>query len=92
MTGIETVSELQNKLAVPLMIFSAFGEGLLVQETVGKGALVYLVKPLDVPHIIPTIETALEPATELSKLTDSEFHHNRALHHRHPDPAADSDY
>jgi AmiR/NasT family two-component response regulator len=43
-----------------------------VREAREAGALGYLVKPLDVPRIIPSLETALARARDLAGLRESE--------------------
>lgn len=79
MSGIETAREIQSKYNIPFMIFSAYGENQMVKEAVDNGALGYLVKPLDVAQLIPSIEAALERAAEINKLKETEYHLNRAL-------------
>ena len=80
LNGIETAQRLNEDHQLPFMVFSAYGDDELVKEAVAVGALGYLVKPLDVPQIVPAIEAALERSNELGKLKSSEFHLNRALH------------
>ena len=79
MTGIEAASKFQSEHAVPFMILSAYNDGNFVEEAVKLGALGYLIKPMDVPQILPSIETALKRSADLKELKDKEFHLNRAL-------------
>jgi response regulator NasT len=58
---------------------SAYSDTELVRLAVEEGALGYLVKPMDVTQIVPSIEAALARAAELRKLRDSEAHLNQAL-------------
>lgn len=78
-SGIEAAQELAAKYDLPFMIFSAYSEQNLVQEAIERGALSYLIKPLDVVQIMPAIETALRRAKDIKLLKESEFHLNRAL-------------
>ena len=79
MNGIETAEALHAQYQVPFLIFSAYGDEELVSQAVNRGALGYLVKPLDVEQIVPTIATALERARQIEKLNENEMHLNRAL-------------
>ena len=79
MSGIEVAQELAIKYDLPFMIFSAYSDQNLVEEAIERGALSYLIKPLDVIQITPAIETALRRAKDIRSLKESEFHLNRAL-------------
>jgi response regulator NasT len=72
MSGIEVARELHDKVGTPFVFLSAFGDRDIVQPAVELGALGYLVKPLDVSQIVPTIETALLQASEVRRLHDAE--------------------
>lgn len=79
MDGIEAAQEVAEKYGTPFMIFSAYSDQNLVDEAIERGALSYLIKPLDVVQITPAIETALQRAKDLKSLKETEFHLNRAL-------------
>lgn len=79
MSGIEAAQEISEKYDTPFMIFSAYSDQSLVDEAIERGALSYLIKPLDVIQITPAIETALRRAKDLKSLRETEFHLNRAL-------------
>ena len=55
---------------LPFIFLSAFGDSDIIKRANELGALGYLVKPLDVPQIIPEIEAALARATQISELKD----------------------
>ena len=55
---------------LPFIFLSAFGDPDIIRRANELGALGYLVKPLDVPQIIPEIEAALARATQISELKD----------------------
>lgn len=78
-TGIETARELRGATAVPYLFLSAYSDLDIVKSAVDEGALGYLVKPIDVTQIVPTIEAALARAAELRELRERETHLNNAL-------------
>jgi response regulator NasT len=57
---------------IPFLFLTAYDDEAFVREAQESGALGYLVKPLDIPHIIPTLETALARAQDLAGLKQSE--------------------
>ena len=79
MDGIELGRMLQQKTTVPFLYLSAYGQPDIVKQAVEHGALGYLVKPLDIPQIVPEIEAALSRAAELKKLRESEGQLSAAL-------------
>lgn len=79
LNGIETACQLKDKHNTPFMIFSAYGENELVKDAIANGALGYLVKPLDISQLLPSVETALEQAAQLKNFQEKEHHLNRAL-------------
>ena len=57
---------------ISFMFLTAYDDEAFVREAQQAGALGYLVKPIDVPHIIPALETALARARDLLKLRENE--------------------
>jgi len=57
---------------IPCMFLSAYDDADFVRQAEQAGALGYLVKPLDVPRIIPSLKTALARARDLAVLRESE--------------------
>lgn len=57
---------------IPFLFLTAYDDEAFVREARQAGALGYLVKPLDVPRIIPTLETALARARDLAALRENE--------------------
>ena len=57
--------------AVPFMFLSAYDDPATIGRATELGALGYLVKPLDVPQIIPSIEAALARAAQIRSLKDT---------------------
>ena len=79
MSGIELGRRLREQFGVPFMYLSAYGDQDVVQQAVDEGALGYLVKPLDIQQIAPSIEAALKRSGEIKGLRQSEVQLNQAL-------------
>jgi response regulator NasT len=79
LTGVEAARLIRQKTNVPFIFLSAYGEKEIVKLAVEEGALGYLIKPVDVPQIVPAIEAALARAAELSELRDSMHNLTSAL-------------
>ncbi len=70
--GIELGRLLQERSSVPFLCLSAYSQPDIVVRAVQHGALGYLVKPLDIAQILPSVETALARASEIRKLREKE--------------------
>ena len=57
---------------IAFLFLTAYDDKAFVHEAQQAGALGYQVKPVDVPHLIPSLETALARAQDLKKLRESE--------------------
>ena len=79
MSGIEFAQWLKSTLGVPFLFFSAYDDLQIVEDAAKLGALGYLVKPLDVPQMLPTIRTALQRAQEIQRLQQAEIDLSTAL-------------
>lgn len=66
--GLELAERLHNLDHIPFLMLSAFSDAQNVECASGFGALGYLVKPMDVEQIRPTIEAALQRAQEIDSL------------------------
>ena len=70
---------------IAFLFLSAYDDEASVREAQQAGALGYLVKPIDVPRLIPSLETALARARDLVGLRESEeklvasLHDNREI-------------
>lgn len=71
MSGVEAAHLICEQTSTPFMFLSAYGDKEVVQLAVEQGALAYLVKPVDIPQVVPTIEAALARAVEISELRQS---------------------
>ena len=67
MSGVQLAERL-GELGLPFIFLSAYGDPHIIQRAKELGALGYLVKPLDVPQIIPELEAALARAREIREL------------------------
>ena len=68
LSGIETASILYKTNAIPFLFLSAFNDAATVSMAVSEGALGYLIKPIDVDHMLPTVQTALNRSAEIKLL------------------------
>lgn len=69
--GLELARRLRDETTVPFLFFSAYGDEAMVQRAVEIGALGYLIKPLQVASIVPTLRTALARSREIGGLRDA---------------------
>ena len=72
MSGIDFSRWLTATLDVPFLFLSAYNDSKTVLAATELGAFGYLVKPLDVPQILPTLQTALQRAQEFQVLQRNE--------------------
>jgi len=59
MSGFDVAAYLRESLQTPFMFLSAFADDATVAQVKALGAVAYLVKPLDITQIVPTVEAAL---------------------------------
>jgi two-component system, response regulator PdtaR len=71
MSGFDVAAYLRDHLHVPFMFLSAFADDATVQKVKELGAVAYLVKPLDIGQILPTVAAALAqlPARAAARAT-----------------------
>jgi response regulator NasT len=79
MSGIELAKHLRAHTNVPIMFLSSHREVDVVREAVQNGAVGYLVKPINISQIIPSIEAGLARAEEIRQLRRIEADLTRAL-------------
>ncbi|TDM09253.1 MAG: response regulator [Ideonella sp. MAG2] len=58
-SGFDVAAYLREYLGTPFMFLSAFADDDTVNQVKELGAVAYLVKPLDIAQIVPTVEAAL---------------------------------
>lgn len=78
-SGVEVAMWLREHTDTPFIFLSAYGDADVVEEAVCAGALGYLVKPLDVQQILPSIDAALMRGRELNALLEEEAQLSTAL-------------
>jgi len=78
-TGVDAAKQLLDKAEVPCIFLSAYSDDEFVAKASEAGALGYLVKPIDVQHVLPTIESAMQRASEIRQLKQTESQLNNAL-------------
>jgi response regulator NasT len=67
-SGLELAQRLHELDHIPFILLTATADAHVVEQATQDGALGYVVKPVDVPQLVPTIETALARATNLQNL------------------------
>ena len=58
-TGFDVAEYLRDVCRIPFMFLSAFSDQATADKVQSLGAVAYLVKPLDVGKIVPTVDAAL---------------------------------
>lgn len=66
--GMALADRLRDFEHVPFVMFSAYSDASSVAKATQSGALAYLVKPMDVVQMVPTLEAAMQRAKELRGL------------------------
>ena len=59
MSGFDVAAYLRDHLRIPFMFLSAFADDETLQKVKALGAVAYLVKPLDISQILPTVAAAI---------------------------------
>lgn len=77
--GLFLARRLQELDHIPFMMLSAYSDQAMIDQASQFGALGYLVKPLDIPQLIPGIEAALSRANELQGLRETRLQLQAAL-------------
>lgn len=78
-SGIELARQMRCSEGPPVVFLSAYSDLGLVETAVGEGALGYLVKPLDITQVVPTLEAALARSREVQALLMNKDHLSVAL-------------
>ena len=67
-SGLQLAERLQQLDHIPFVILSAYSDQPMIDRATQLGALAYLVKPMDIPKLVPSLEAALARANELQEL------------------------
>jgi response regulator NasT len=78
-SGLDLARQLRETGEVPFIFLTAYSEPDIVRQAAECGALGYVVKPVDMPQLVPAIEAALARAAELGKLRETERQLQTAL-------------
>ncbi len=79
MDGITLAQHLQSEFAIPSMFLSGSDDAGVVAQATDGGAVGYLVKPVDIANIVPSVRAAMARADEIRQLRDSESRLTLAL-------------
>lgn len=78
-SGIETAKQIYQEFQIPFLFLSAVTEQDTVASAVREGALGFLVKPIELSQLLPSIETALVRAAEINSLHNQKENLETAL-------------
>ncbi len=70
-SGLELARDMAED-GIPFVFLTAHDDDAFVHEAESAGALGYMVKPLDVQRMIPSLKTALARARDLTSLRENE--------------------
>lgn len=79
MSGVEVARELRRDNLASFVFLSAFGDETVVRDAAEAGALGYLVKPVDIPQLVPFIEAAIARGREIDLLRSTAEQLEQAL-------------
>jgi AmiR/NasT family two-component response regulator len=79
MSGLDLARLFRARGAPPFVFLSAFADESVVREAAEAGAMGYLIKPVDVPQLVPFVEAAMARAREMAGLRSSAGHLEQAL-------------
>jgi two-component system, response regulator PdtaR len=88
-SGFDVAEYLRDVSRIPFMFLSAFSDPATIEQVERLGAMAYMVKPLDVGQIVPTVESAFAklrsaaPAPGADSLADPVPLAVGVLMHRH---------
>lgn len=79
LSGFEIARGLRDRFDLASLFLSAYGERDLITRAVNEGGLGYLVKPVMVEQLIPSIETAMARARDIKALAEARSQLEQAL-------------
>ncbi|MDO9597141.1 MAG: response regulator [Azoarcus sp.] len=79
MSGLDLAKRFATMGGPPFVFLSAFGHESVVREAADAGAMGYLIKPVDVPQLVPFIEASIARAREIEGLRSTSSHLEKAL-------------
>ncbi len=78
-SGIEAAIAIKRESPTPFLFLSASDEKDIVQQAISAGALGYLVKPIDIFQLVPSVEAALVRANDMKILHQAQEQLSNAL-------------
>ncbi|MDP3610040.1 MAG: response regulator [Methylophilus sp.] len=66
--GLELIEYLNDSNQIPFILLTAHSDQEIITQAKESGAMGYLVKPVDISQLIPTIETAIYRSQEIKNL------------------------
>jgi response regulator NasT len=78
-TGLETVQEITNRTAVPVVLMSPDSNDAVVREAVAAGVVAFLTQPVDARQLLPVIHIAIQRARDYQALRSRAEQLNAAL-------------
>lgn len=66
--GLEIARQSAAKTSVPVIFLSAYSDPSIVEGAIVAGAMLYLVKPIDIQQLLPIIRTVLQRSREMNAL------------------------
>jgi len=79
MSGTELAQRLMSEHGLPALFLSAYSDREMVESAIARGGLGYLVKPVDVPNLIPALQTALARGRDINALLEAKSQLEQAL-------------
>lgn len=79
LSGLDVAKWLKENTGTPFLFLSAYDDRETVDNAAAAGALGYLIKPVDVPQILPAIRAALMRGAEIRQLRETEKNLTYAL-------------
>ena len=70
MSGVDLAQRLKQLANMPVLFLSAYNDKDIVEAALAEGGLGYMVKPVEIPQLVPAIEAAWVRGQELRNLTD----------------------
>jgi two-component system, response regulator PdtaR len=77
--GLELTKSLNDFNQIPFILLTAHSDQEIITQAKESGAMGYLVKPVDISQLIPTIETALHRSQEIHSLRNTKKQLQTAL-------------
>lgn len=78
-SGIDLAGWMKENTELPFIFLSAYSDEEIVSAAIDQGALGYLVKPVKLKNLLPTIESAIKRGQDIKALRQVELQLSEAL-------------